>query len=78
MAKKADDLYREALALSEDEREELIRLLTIPTDSAWSSPEIEQAWMHECDRREQAIDRGEMDLIPTEEVHRRVREQLKG
>ncbi len=77
MAKKAADLYREALTLSEDEREELVRLLTMPADSSWSGPEIEQAWMEECDRREEAIDRGEMVLIPAEEVHRRVSEYLR-
>lgn len=77
MAKKAEDVYREALTLSDKEREELVRLLTMPADSAWSSPELEQAWMDECDRREEAIDRGEMDLIPAEEVHRRVSEYLR-
>lgn len=76
MVRKAEEIYREALALSEAEREELVRLLTMKNDGLWASPEIEQAWMEECDRRVKAIDRGEMNLIPAEEVYRRIRERL--
>jgi len=44
MAKKAQDVYQDALALSESEREELLRLLAAQHDSGFASPEIEQAW----------------------------------
>ena len=77
MVRKAEQIYREALALSEDEREELVRLLTNEPDSVWASPEIEQSWMEECDRREKAIAEGKMDLIPADEVFRAVRESLE-
>jgi putative addiction module component (TIGR02574 family) len=76
MVRKAEKLYRKALTLSEAEREELVRLLTMQSDSLWASPEIEQSWIDECDRRVKAMDRGEMDLIPEEEVYRRIREGL--
>jgi len=76
MVRKAEDLYREALALSEVEREELVRLLTMKNDSMWASPEIEQAWMDECDRRMKAIDEGKMELFPADEVLRAARERL--
>ena len=76
MVRKAEELYKEALALSEEEREELVRLLTLQTDSGWASPEIEQAWMEECDRRMKAIEDGTMELIPADEVYRQVRESL--
>jgi hypothetical protein len=45
-------------------------------DSLWASPDIEQSWMDECDRRVKAMDRGEMELIPADEVYRRIRERL--
>ncbi len=76
MVRKAEKIYREALALSEAEREELVRLLTMQNDGMWASPEIEQAWMDECDRRMKAIDEGKMELIPADEGFRRARECL--
>lgn len=76
MARKPEELYKEALTLSEEERDELVRLLTMQSDSGWASPEIEQAWMKECDRRIKAIEDGTMELIPADEVYRHVRERL--
>ena len=76
MARKAEDLYKEALALSAEEREELKRLLTAQDESLFASSEIEQAWMEECDRREKAVAEGKMELIPADEVFRSVREHL--
>ena len=76
MVRKPEELYKEALKLSEEEREELVRLLTMQADSGWASPEIEQAWMEECDRRMTAIEDGTMELIPADEVYRHVRERL--
>ncbi len=73
---KAEKVYRDALLLSESERDELVRLLTMQNDGMWASPEIEQSWMDECDRRVKAMDRGEMELIPADEVYRRIRERL--
>jgi putative addiction module component (TIGR02574 family) len=77
MARKAEELYKEALTLSEEEREELVRLLTMQADSGWASPEIEQAWMEEIERREQEYAEGKMDLIPADEVFRQARERLR-
>ena len=76
MARKPEELYKEALTLSAEEREELVRLLTMQADNGWASPEIEQAWMAECDRRMKAIEDGTMELIPADEVSRHVRERL--
>jgi putative addiction module component (TIGR02574 family) len=76
MARRPEELYKEALALSAEEREELVRLLTMQADSGWASPEIEQAWIEECDRRMKAIEDGTMELIPADEVYRHVRERL--
>jgi hypothetical protein len=73
MARKAEELYKAALALSAEEREELKRLLSMQADSGWASPEIEQAWMEEIERREQAYAKGEVQLIPADEVFRELR-----
>ena len=51
MARNAKDVYRDALALSDEERDELVRLLTQRDDEGWASPEIKQAWMEEIARR---------------------------
>ena len=73
---KAEKVYRDALTLSQPERDELVQLLTMQNDGMWASPKIEQSWMDECDRRVKAMDRGEMELIPADEVFRRIRERL--
>ena len=73
MARKAEELYREALALSEEERGKLLLLLTMQADSGFASPEIEQAWIEECDQREKAVAEGKMKLIPGDEVFRELR-----
>ena len=75
-ARKAEELFKEALTLSAEEREDLKRLLSMQEDSLWASPEIEQAWMEECDRREKAVAEGKMALIPADEVFQSVRERL--
>jgi hypothetical protein len=37
MARKVEELYKEALALSTEEREELKRLLSMQAESGWAS-----------------------------------------
>ena len=76
MARKAEELYKEALAMSLEEREELTRLLTMRTDSEWASPEIQQAWLDECDRRYQEWQDGDVDAIPADEATRQILDQL--
>ena len=77
MVRTAQDVYRDALALSEEEREELVRLLTMQADEGWSSPEIKQAWMEEIARREKLYAQGKMKTIPGEEVFRKAYEILE-
>ena len=77
MVRKAEELYREALALSAEEREELLHLLSMQADSLWASPEIEQAWMEECDRRDRDYRAGKTNMIPGDEAIRHVREYLR-
>ena len=76
MVRNAGELYKEALAMSPEEREELVRLLTMQTDSEWASPEIEQAWLDECDRRYKEWQGGDVDAIPADEATRQILDQL--
>ena len=73
MVRKAEELYKEALALSAEERQELKRLLSMQADSGYASPEIEKAWTEEIGRREKLDAEGKMKWIPGEEVMRDLR-----
>ena len=70
MVRKAEELYREALALSDEERDELLRLLAIQRDSGFASPEIEQAWMEEIAHREKLHTEGRMGSVAWEGFRR--------
>ena len=74
MARKAADVYRDALALSEEEREELMRLLTMKGDRSWTDPDVEKAALAEAERRHQAVLDGTEQLVPGEEVMRELRD----
>jgi len=76
MVRKAEEIYKEALALSPEEREKLVRLLKMQADSSWASPEVDQAWIDECDRRYREWQDGKVDAIPTDEAIRQIRDQL--
>ena len=71
-------IYEEILALTEEERAELTaRLQEDEGDSVndWASDEVAAAWDEEIHRRVEACDRGEIELIPWEEVERRMNEK---
>ena len=78
MTSKVQKLYEKAMQLSEDEREVLSLMLTNAarcneSHDGWASPEIEQAWMVEIERREQLDAEGKMKWIPGEKVMRDLR-----
>jgi hypothetical protein len=70
MAKKAANVFKDALALSESERLKLIRLLS--GTQGYDSPEIDVAWQAEIERREREIARdieaGKSDWLPGPEA----------
>lgn len=76
MVKKAQDLYREALALSEEERERLALLLYNTAPESAADAEWEQAWVEEAERRGRAVAEGQEQLIPGDQVMRELREIL--
>ena len=71
--KTAEDVYEDALALSETERERLKSMLTNAESSGWASPEIEQAWMDEAQRRSKLRAEGKSRSIPGDEFFAELR-----
>ena len=69
------ELKRQAAQLSEGERAELALSLIESLDGP-ADPDVEEAWRLEIERRVAQIDRGEVDLIPGDEVFARLRRRL--
>jgi putative addiction module component (TIGR02574 family) len=73
MTKSAAALFDEAMKLSEDDRHELADRLFF-TLNPERQLEIDRAWAAEVERRVQAVERGEVELIDAEEVFRGLEE----
>jgi hypothetical protein len=78
MVKKAEDIYRDALQLNEQQREELIRLLTAQHGDGIVDPEVESAAVAEAERRLRAVEAGEEELVPGDDVMRELRRIVSG
>lgn len=76
MSQTVAELLDAALALPEDERAELVELLTASLDAPPSS--LHPAWKAEIHRRAAELDSGAVKPIPWEEVQRRALAQLDG
>ena len=74
MATVSDKVMDEVLSLPADARmslvEKLLASLNLPTQ-----PEIDRVWAEEAERRVAQIDRGEVELIPGEEVFAKLRQK---
>jgi putative addiction module component (TIGR02574 family) len=72
MPTAADKVVDKALELPADARislvDRILASLNLPT-----RPDIDRLWAEEAERRVAEIDRGEVDLIPGEEVFDRIR-----
>ncbi len=72
-----EDLQAEALKLSTEEREKLVKRLILSLDQGPEpDPELEQVWAQEAERRYQEFLHGREEAIPAEEVFRAVRAAL--
>lgn len=71
MARSVVDLFREASDLEENERAALAGLL-LESLEAEPEPDVEAAWAEEIERRLRQIDAGEVELVPWEEVKRKL------
>jgi putative addiction module component (TIGR02574 family) len=77
MTAQADNILRTALGLAPSDRAEIAASLIASLDSQ-ASGEIEAAWADEIKRRIEEIDRGEIQLVPADEVMRSMRERMNG
>ena len=73
MSTTLEILEAEALKLPPSERSHLLERLIASLDSP---PEVEEAWEHEADRREAALDSGSVTEVSGSEAVARLRERL--
>jgi putative addiction module component (TIGR02574 family) len=76
MASVLTELKEKAAQLSEAERAELALSLIESLDGP-ADPDVEEAWRVEIERRSGQIERGEVQLIPGDEVFARLRRRLE-
>ena len=69
------ELKAKAQALSEAQRAELALALLESLDGP-ADPDVDQAWADEIERRVGEIERGEVELIPGDEVFAKLRRKL--
>lgn len=74
--KSAQDLYEAAQQLSSDERELLAAMLNQDEAPGFASPEIEKAWIEECNRRRQLVKEGKAGWVDGEQFMRELRKSL--
>lgn len=72
MSPQAADVLDKALALSSQERGMVIDRLVESLDEGPPDEGIEEAWDEEIRRRVEEIDAGRAEMIPLEEVRRRI------
>jgi putative addiction module component (TIGR02574 family) len=75
MADTLFELKQKAAQLSDAERAELALALIESLDGP-GDPDVEEAWRLEIERRIGQIDRGEVQLVPGDEVFARLRRRL--
>ena len=75
MSDTLTELKQKASQLSEAERAELALSLIESLDGP-GDPDVEEAWRVEIERRIGQIDRGEVQLIPGDEVFAKLRRRL--
>jgi putative addiction module component (TIGR02574 family) len=74
MSTESSRILTEVLALPPDERAQLVEKIL---DSLGAQPDKErlERWAAEAESRLDAIDRGELDVLPGEEVFERLRKR---
>ena len=75
MSETLAELKQKASQLSETERADLALSLIESLDGP-ADPDVEEAWRVEIERRIGQIDRGEVKLVPGDEVFAKLRRRL--
>jgi len=74
MTPESKKIYEDALSMPREERVDLAkRLIDSVEEQECDELEISDAWKHEITRRIEAVERGEMKLIPGDEVFKSLR-----
>lgn len=68
MAAELNQVFHDALELSDSERAALVGLLIESLESTETDADVEAAWAAEAERRWQEIESGQVKTIPWEEV----------
>lgn len=68
MAAELNQVFHDALELSDSERAALVGLLIESLESTEPDADVEEAWAAEAERRWQEIESGQVKTIPWEEV----------
>jgi putative addiction module component (TIGR02574 family) len=72
MSPAAEQVLHAAMSLPQSERAEVANCLWESVEG-FASPEIAAAWQEEIAERIRAVDAGELETIPAEEVHARLK-----
>jgi len=76
MARPLAKIQEEIRTLSASDKEALLRLLWEELDGP-SDPDVDAAWLEEVRRRGQEIDAGQVELVPADQVFRKLEASLK-
>jgi putative addiction module component (TIGR02574 family) len=76
MTPQVSEVLEKALALSTQDRGLIIDRLIESLDNEPAEESVEQAWSEEIKRRVEDIQSGRVEMIPGEEVHRRLLARL--
>ncbi len=76
MARKVEEIERDIRALSEEERNHLLRDLVADLDGS-PDPGVERAWLEEARRRLRELQQGVVEAVPAEEAFKKARDRLK-
>jgi putative addiction module component (TIGR02574 family) len=74
MSENSEQVLKEALALSSQERAALVEQL-LATFQTPPDPHIDELWAREAEDRLDAYDRGELKAVPAEEVFSRLKQR---
>ena len=76
MARPLTQIQEEIRALSDSDKEALLRVLLEELDGP-ADPDVDAAWLKEAQRRSREIDEGTVDCVPADEVFAKLRASLK-
>ena len=76
MTPQVSEVLKKALALSTQDRGLIIDRLIESLDNELAEEGVEAAWSEEIKRRVEEIQSGRVEMIPGEEVHRRLLARL--